>query len=748
MNESIVYTLWKTLSAALVLNESDDVTLMETMYGYFDKWLEAVKCFNDNVSNSFICSEIVTQNHLIAISIIATAILKCNKSLQSFIRVMRPLLLSNIIDTSPLAFVLCLIHNAFSCEEYKEIAPLLRHDVKHFILDFIFDGKSVTNEQDRIIYYLSFSPLSVVSTGIFDNRLLAAKEVIDMMSREKINCAIANLYRSNPEQFIRDVNVFLLDSVEYCNLTMTTYLREACIKSMELFNDKQNTYLPNLLPLSTLPVKAVQNAVDHIYSVLHSEFVREALRIVGLPLLIVFLSGFHSDTALWSFVSNRNNIITFGLPDVWYFPQQRPRITFTTPPCAAYCHAPLHQEYERLRILLCNDSSTVQSLTMWANSFSGTNIYTARMLLVNVIYNEIFSVSETCFSALCALDDLDFKKALNLSDDEASMIKVIANGPHNDPCDAKSGLMFYFTNLAMRSDNPSYDIIRSHAVSCLAMVLGSNPSSCYYHMCMFSVENLKQTLGLGSGNRSLFSDKGYRTKYINNELVFDDVENNISSDMPFESVIEHRALNNYFVWMSISWGLWVTFDRFTPYLSSLIVDPTEYSVEHYTLMQHRYSYITFNIANNFLTMIQSNEVSLSRIKTDINLYVTLCSFYTSVCLSSCTENLRLFHINDATCHFKQKRAMKLLSKIWFLCEENLIDYNSVYTNPTLILSDSITDPLSFATDSLIITTFRQEISESLRMCKTYIYTNVEKIPVLLQAEEMRKLVKDPDLESL
>ncbi len=68
-------------------------------------------------------------------------------------------------------------------------------------------------------------------------------------------------------------------------------------------------------------------------------------------------------------------------------------------------------------------------------------------------------------------------------------------------------------------------------------------------------------------------------------------------------------------------------------------------------------------ANRFLTML-STDVALKSAGVDVDQYLTLCMFSTSLELSSSTEEFNMFCRSSRTCVTRQTRCMVLLSQIW------------------------------------------------------------------------------------
>ena len=93
---------------------------------------------------------------------------------------------------------------------------------------------------------------------------------------------------------------------------------------------------------------------------------------------------------------------------------------------------------------------------------------------------------------------------------------------------------------------------RNAAVNAMACCLGIPRGKSYYYMICF--EHAKAsgnaTMGLGSDNGTLAKDCGYYFDQNAPGLAF-------RAGGPFGDVRRHRCVNNYWIWIMVSWGQWL-----------------------------------------------------------------------------------------------------------------------------------------------------------------------------------------------
>jgi hypothetical protein len=269
---------------------------------------------------------------------------------------------------------------------------------------------------------------------------------------------------------------------------------------------------------------------------------------------------------------------------------------------------------------------------------------------------------------------------LRLTDDEADAVMAVANGPHSMACTSDDGLIHLFSQNAAADREQSWiDFHRAHAVSCLAMVLGSNPISSYYYTCMFITENLPNTNGLGSGYGTISKDCGYQTKFKGRHLVFDDHTPNPAGP-PFAQVVRRRALNNYLIWASISWGMWIRMQKrpeLFPHFKFTTTHPDDIAYGKPLTEIQKVASTILARANSFLSMLTTDK-SLSRSGVDVDLYLTMCMFYTGLQMSQSVEVFNMFNRDDATCVQRQARCMEKLSEVWTQAENDGAQYRAHY----------------------------------------------------------------------
>jgi len=420
------------------------------------------------------------------------------------------------------------------------------------------------------------------------------------------------------------------------------------------------------------------------------------------PVLIpLFVASFGTDASMMQFLGDQESVISMGLPEAWFMAQEMSaEELFRCPPCMISTRQPLSVEYAELRRTLHRSDLSAEMLCDWARDrcVDDERTLNYRMMLTLASYHETFSpicngnergilISRVILECL---EMRQFQESLSLTGDEQSILRCIAQGPHDILCSTHDGLMFYFSRGECQDKVSAMH--RTAAVNTMAMILGSRRNACYYYNCCFHTEDMHSSQGLGSGWGRISKDCGYQTTFRKGVLSFDDHAPN-PAGAKFGEIVSMRAINNYFIWIAFAWGAWVRMDR-SPRLTDAYTWTTTYPDDYApgcpdVTDKQRILGTIYARAYSFLSILQSDP-RLNRIGVDFELYISLCSYHTALKLSTCTDQYGYFsnsNLEDAT--NRQKKCMKYLSRIWNDAEKSVPGVRKEYLQNNVAKVESI-----------------------------------------------------------
>jgi hypothetical protein len=147
---------------------------------------------------------------------------------------------------------------------------------------------------------------------------------------------------------------------------------------------------------------------------------------------------------------------------------------------------------------------------------------------------------------------------LDLTADERKAFMVLVNPPSAAAAgiNADAGVEYFFSAASFASGHRSDAVRRAQFAAVMAYLLGVPREKNYARMCCFETANMPQSFGLGSDFSGYSKDCGYQLLFAANRYSFADISV-APLPPPFANVKRYRACNNYLIWASLAWGIWL-----------------------------------------------------------------------------------------------------------------------------------------------------------------------------------------------
>ena len=352
----------------------------------------------------------------------------------------------------------------------------------------------------------------------------------------------------------------------------------------------------------------------------------------AMPVLATyFLSLLPTDNARRFVLSDAARLEALGLSAFWHVPARgdgavllsEPVVIadrLSRPPCVleASDALPLSREYADVAARLKAADTTAASLSAWIIAQPPDNRYRLRMLLLLAAYYEFFVAGRSCAVLAGAVHSEPVRVALDLQPGERRVFEVIAGGPTRGASSSDKGLQHLFSAAAGGFDvgagagagaaaapaaGSEQDRVwqarhRNAALNAMACMLGVPRGRCYYHMACFHHDRMSgdRSHGLGSDNGTLAKDCGYYFTQGAGEVSF-------RAGGPFRDVRRHRALNNYLIWVMVSWGQWL---NGTATYSWMTTDPAQVDPRNRLSAEDRLHVTTLSRAHQFLEFLETD----------------------------------------------------------------------------------------------------------------------------------------------
>ena len=279
-----------------------------------------------------------------------------------------------------------------------------------------------------------------------------------------------------------------------------------------------------------------------------------------------FLASLRSESAIARFLSSKDRLARFNIPESWYVePQTEEAMGGTAAvgkdellgrmPFMVIQTDEGFADYAAVAaIVKSEDAGAPTQLHTWVGAqVAAGKLYKARMMIFLAAFHECFmrNKSSTCVTRF--LDTAANLTSLKITADEKEAYQRVCSGPAaGGNTSADDGISYLFSAMSMRENDEWMISRRNCAANAMAVILGSPPTRCYYYMVCFE-ERYRESFGLGSGYNLISKDCGYQVDLD----TFKDIGYGALGHAPFRDIRRYRALNNYLVWAAFAWGHWL-----------------------------------------------------------------------------------------------------------------------------------------------------------------------------------------------